>query len=928
MDYRQTLQLPKTTFPMRAGLAQKEPQRLAAWEEGKAYETLQKKGSEQARPTFVLHDGPPYANGHIHLGTTLNKVLKDFVVRSRAMDGYLTPYVPGWDTHGLPIELQVVKEAGVDRHNLSPLEFRRRCREYALRFVDIQRQEFKRLGVWGDWENPYLTLAPKYEAEQVRVFGAMAERGYIYKGLKPVYWCASCETALAEAEVEYGDHRSDSVYVAFEVTDDRGLLDASQHEAAVVIWTTTPWTLPANLAIAVHPDVDYALVQVAGRRYVVAEALVPAVAAQVGWEEPRIVRTIKGQELEGVVCRHPFIDRNSLVILGDHVTLEQGTGCVHTAPGHGIEDYEVGVRYDLDVLAPVDGRGRFTSDAGPYAGQSVFEANAVIVADLRADGALLAHRHVEHSYPHCWRCRNPVIFRATEQWFASVDGFRDEALAAIRNVEWIPGWGQDRITGMVADRSDWCISRQRAWGVPIPIFYCSDCREPLVTSESIEAVAQAFEKEGSDAWYSRAAADILPAGTVCTGCGGNRFDKESDIMDVWFDSGSSHSAVLEQHPSLRRPADLYLEGSDQHRGWFQSSLLTAVATVGEPPFRAVLTHGYIVDGEGRKMSKSLGNVIAPQDLIDQYGADILRLWVASSDYRGDVRFSETILEQVADVYRRIRNTSRFLLGNLSDFDPARDGVADTDLDELDSWVLTRARRLFGRVVKAYRDYEFHLVYHSVHNFCSVDLGGFYLDVVKDRVYCEAADSKARRSAQTAMHELLLLLTQAIAPILPFTAEEVWEHVPQASRVEESVHLLRWPQPEELAVDPKIEARWERMLLLRKVAARALEDARNQKVIASSQEADVALYTSSDQAYNALQPFAPRLGELLIAARVTLLPPGTTAPAAGVKQTDHGLTVVVQRTVDAKCPRCWRHVVEAAEGEDALCKRCAGVLEGK
>lgn len=922
MDYRQTLNLPKTPFPMKANLAQREPERLKEWESQKAYEQLIQRGQQEGREPFILHDGPPYANGNIHLGHTVNKVLKDFVIRSRAMDGFVTPYVPGWDTHGLPIEQQVLKESGVNRHAMSVVDFRNKCREYALRYVSIQREEFKRLGIWGDWENPYLTLHPQYEAEQVRVFGAMAAKGYIYRGLKPVYWCPHCETALAEAEIEYEDHRSHSIFVRFQVTDGNGQLP-SGGDTYVVIWTTTPWTLPANLAIAVHPDFDYALVQVDNVQYLVAEALVASLAKQLNWANHEIVKRFKGTELEGVVCRHPFIDRTSQVVLADYVTLEQGSGCVHIAPGHGLEDYQVGLTYGLDVLAPVDGSGRFTEEAGVYAGEHVFKANERIIADMEKAGSLLGHAPVDHSYPHCWRCHNPIIFRATEQWFASVDGFRQQALDAIKGVQWVPTWGEDRITAMVADRGDWCISRQRIWGVPLPIFYCRDCGEPLINDTTIEAVADLFAKEGSDSWFTHDAGEILPQGTSCT-CGCTEFDKEKDTMDVWFDSGSSHASVLVHHVLLQRPADMYLEGSDQHRGWFQSSLLTAVATTGQAPFKAVLTHGFTVDADGRKMSKSLGNVIAPQKLIQRYGADILRLWVASADYRGDVRLSEDILKQVADAYRRIRNTARFLLGNLSDFDPAEDRVSEELMSELDRWAVGRARRLMKRVVSAYKDYEFHTVYHSVHNFCSVDMGGFYLDVIKDRLYCGAPGSVERRAAQTALHEILLVLVQAIAPILPFTAEEIWEHVHESVRSASSVHFTTWPK--DLQWDDELEARWEKMLALRRVAARALEQARNDKMFGSSQEAAVHLYAKDAQVYEALSPFADDLAELLIVSKVVLHEPGADVKAAGVSVEDSGVQVVVAHTDDEKCPRCWRFVKPPGAGEDSLCDRCADVLQ--
>lgn len=926
MDYRKTVQLPQTEFPMRARLAEREPERIKKWEERRYYRRLQEMGKAEGRELFVLHDGPPYANGHIHMGTALNKVYKDMVVRSKSMDGYRAPYVPGWDAHGLPVEWQMVKELGEESRRQGLLQFRQACREYALKYVDIQREEFKRLGVWGDWENPYLTLTPEYVARQIELFGEMAARGYIYKGLKPVYWCPTCETALAEAEIEYGDHRSPSIYVKFPVRDGKGLL-REDGSTSFVIWTTTPWTLPANLAICLHPDFEYVEVEVENQRYVVAAGLLEQVAAKLDWKEPQVVSRHPGRALEGVVTSHPFIDRPSPIILGEHVTLEQGTGCVHTAPGHGLEDYEIGLKYGLDILAPVDGQGRFTEEAGKYAGLTLEEGNQAIIRDMQADGTLLHVETIEHSYPHCWRCKNPVAFRATEQWFASIQGFREAALAAIDRVTWVPSWGIDRIRNMVAERSDWCISRQRAWGVPLPIFYCEACEEPLLTRESVQAVADLFRAKGSDAWYETPAAEILPQGTKCARCGGTSFRKETDIMDVWFDSGSSHAAVLESHPELRWPADMYLEGSDQHRGWFQSSLLTSVATRGEPPYRSVLTHGFIVDGEGRKMSKSLGNVIAPEEVIQKYGADVLRLWASSADYRGDIRVSPDILDQMAEVYRRIRNTSRFLLGNLFDFDAAKDKVPFDQMEELDRWAVLRAHRLLARCVKAYRDYAFHIVHQQVHNFCAVDMGGFYLDVIKDRLYCEAPSSPSRRSAQSALSEILVILVKLIAPILVFTADEIWEHMPEALKEAESVHLTRWPSPNLEAEDAAFNARWERFFTVRRSVARALERARNEKLIASSQEAFVTIAVPEDVRAQ-LEELREDLATLLIVAGVELVAELPQEPGVGaVVERDPNAQVMVVRTSEEKCERCWRY--GRGVGQDAehptLCHRCSQVV---
>jgi isoleucyl-tRNA synthetase len=918
MDYRQSLNLPQTEFPMKANLTQREPVRLEKWNNEGSYAKLQQICQRENRPKFILHDGPPYANGHIHLGTSINKILKDFVLRSRTMDGYWCPYTPGWDTHGLPIELNVIKQLGEKRHKLTPLELREKCKEYAFGFVDIQRKDFQRLGVWADWQNPYLTLHHQYEASQIRVFGAMANKGYIYKGLKPVYWCASCETALAEAEIEYEDHDSHSIFVKFRVTEPKDL--PTDKPLSAIIWTTTPWTLPANLAVCVHPDFIYALVEVGDEYYIVASELVESVAKQLGWSHYHSVVTKTGKELEGVVCQHPFIKRSSPIILGDHVTLEQGTGCVHTAPGHGMEDYIVGLRYGLDILTPVDSKGYLTQEAGAYQGQFVFDADKNIIEDMKRSGALLANDIISHSYPHCWRCHNPIVYRATEQWFASVDGFREEALSSIDEVQWIPHWGKDRIKGMVTDRGDWCISRQRVWGVPIPVFYCQDHHHVLLNQDTIEAVAKLFEKEGANGWFAHTAEEILPADAACSECGCKKFVKETDIMDVWFDSGSSHASVLNGYPNLTWPADLYLEGSDQHRGWFQASLLTSVAAFGQPPYKAVLTHGFTVDSEGKKMSKSVGNVIDPQSVIDKYGADILRLWVASSDYRGDLRFSYENMDQVAEVYRRIRNTARFLLGNLHDFSK-KEYVPYQERETIDQWAVNRAHKIQQRVIDAYRDYEFHVVFYTVHNFCSVDMGGFYLDVIKDRLYCEDRDARSRRSAQSSLYDILMLLVKQIAPIMPFTAEEIWEYVKVQDREEESVHFTTWAK-DTIAFDQKLEELFEPVLRLRKLASRGLEQARNEKMIGSSQEAELAVYVKDEQLYRSLEAYMEKLPEYFITSQVTLYPTKAMESALpGVIVDEEDITVVVRKTDKTKCPRCWRHIVE----EETLCQRCQDTM---
>ncbi|MCL6477233.1 MAG: isoleucine--tRNA ligase [Peptococcaceae bacterium] len=924
MDYGKTLNLPKTDFPMRANLPEREPEILKFWDRIDIYKMVSRKNA--GRPKFILHDGPPYANGHIHLGHTLNKVLKDIVVKYHTMAGYDSPYVPGWDTHGLPIEQQAIKAMGINRHDVEPVEFRRKCKEYALKFVEIQKEEFKRLGVRGDWENPYLTLMPHFEAAQIGVFGEMAKRGYIYKGLKPVYWCSTCETALAEAEVEYGEKQSPSIYVRFPVGDGRGVLP--EDNTYVVIWTTTPWTLIANVAITLHPDFDYVLARFAGDRYLVAGELLGRFMEATGLSNPEIIKEFKGRELEGVVCRHPFIDRRSLVILGDHVTLEAGTGCVHTAPGHGHEDYVVGRLYDLPVLSPLDGKGIFTGEAGEFAGQHYNEADKGIIAKMAGDGSLLAGGTVRHQYPHCWRCKKPVFFRATEQWFASIEGFRRDALNAISKVKWIPAWGEERIRNMVANRGDWCISRQRTWGVPIPIFYCADCGKEIINDRTISHLQGLFRQFGSDVWFAREAKDLVPPGLECPACGSGKFTKETDIMDVWFDSGTSHMGVLNQPemwPALRWPADLYLEGSDQHRGWFNSSLSTSVAATGEAPYKAVLTHGFVVDEQGRKMSKSLGNVVDPLKVISQMGADILRLWVSSADYRGDLAVSQSILKQMTESYRKIRNTCRFLVGNLYDFDPAAHRVDYRDLLEIDRWALLRLQGLVGRVLSAYRDYEYHVVYHAVHNFCTVDMSALYLDIIKDRLYTAAPASRERRSAQTAMFEVLYSLVRLLTPVLAFTTEEIWRYVPKNGDMPVSVQLCDMPEVKEEYLDPDLEKKWDRLLSQRTVVTRALEAARQAKLIGNSLEALVELHVS-DEVHDFLAPMKDELATLFIVSAVVIN--RGKPPEGSVTDEDvPGLGVTVRRAPGEKCERCWNYHEEVGkDGEHpTLCPRCAGVV---
>lgn len=930
MDYSKTLNLPETEFPMRGNLPAREPQMLEEWEQDKLYE--KRRAMAQGKPKFILHDGPPYANGNIHMGHALNKVLKDIILKYKTLQGFDTPYIPGWDTHGLPIEHAAIKILGLNRYELDPLELRRQCKEYALKYIDIQRKDFKRLGVLGDWDNPYRTLLPEYEEKQIEVFGEMAKKGHIYKGRKTVCWCPSCETALAEAEMEYAEVKSPTIYVKFPLVDDKGLAPKGIAADKIfgVIWTTTPWTLPANVAIAVGPSLEYAWVQAGDEVYLLAVGLIESVMADCKIEgEPKILKTMLGKELEGLRFKHPMVNRESTVVLADYVTLEQGTGCVHTAPGHGPDDYETGLRYKLPTLCPVDGAGKFTQEAGKYEGMSVFDANVPIIKDLAADNMLLGKRSVRHQYMHCWRCKNPLIYRATEQWFASVDGFRDEALKAIEGVKWIPAWGESRIHNMIADRHDWCISRQRVWGMPIPIFYCTECGEHIVNDETITAVKTLFGKEGSDAWWKYEAAEILPDGFKCPHCGHTEFRKETDIMDVWFDSGSSHASVMEQRNELSWPADLYLEGSDQHRGWFQSSLLTSVATRAQAPYKAVLTHGFVVDGEGRKMSKSVGNVVAPNDIIKQYGADILRLWVASADYQADIRLSKDILKQMSEVYRKIRNTFRYILGNISDFDPNKDKVSYNELLELDKWALLRLEQVRKTVTEAYENYEFHVLYHTIHNFCTVDLSSVYLDILKDRLYTSVRDSVERRAAQTAMYEILTTLVRMMAPVLSFTAEEVWKYMPKENGMAKYAELADWPQARPEYIDEKLEVKWSGVLAMRGELTKALEIARRNKVIGHPLDANLKIFADGE-AFEKLAAIEQDLPTILIVSGAKVIAGAANAPENPnvYRSKDYELAVEVVLAEGEKCERCW--IYSESVGQDSehatLCHRCAKVIK--
>jgi isoleucyl-tRNA synthetase len=911
MDYKDTLLMPKTDFPMRGNLPNREPEMQAKWDEEKIYEQVQKR--TEGRPLFVLHDGPPYANGDIHMGHALNKILKDFIVRYKSMSGFHAPYVPGWDTHGLPIETALTKKGKVDRKKLTVAEFRQKCEEYALEQVERQKEQFKRLGVRGDWDNPYVTLTHDFEAQQIKVFGDMAKKGYIYKGKKPVYWSPSSESALAEAEIEYHDKRSPSIYVAFDVTEGNGVLKGDEK---FVIWTTTPWTIPANLAIALHPELTYASVKVEEATYVVAKELIEQLAKEFEWDHYEIVQTFNGSDLEKTKTKHPLYDRESLVILGDHVTLDAGTGCVHTAPGHGEDDYLVGQTYGLDVLCPVNDKGVFTDEAPMFEGLFYDEANKVITEKLEEAGALLKLTFITHSYPHDWRTKKPVIFRATAQWFASIKDFREELLREIEAVEWLPKWGETRLYNMVRDRGDWCISRQRAWGVPIPIFYGED-GEPIITDETIDHVSQLFREHGSNIWFEWETTDLLPKDFTSPHSPNGNFTKETDIMDVWFDSGSSHQAVLEERDDLTRPADVYLEGSDQYRGWFNSSLSTAVAVTGKAPYKSVISHGFTLDGVGKKMSKSLGNTIIPNKVMKQLGADILRLWVASVDYQADVRVSDDILKQVAEVYRKIRNTFRFLLGNLADFDPTTNTVAYDQLAEVDQYMLVKLNDLVSDVKKGYEEYQFANVYNKIHNFCTVELSSFYMDIAKDTLYIRHADHISRRRIQTVMYETLTALVKLVSPILSHTADEVWKHIPAVS--ETSVQLTDMPEVQTFTNITDLCRKWDRFMVLRDDVLKALEEARADKGIKKSLHAHVTVYADDED--RTLLDSIEDLHKLFITSGTTVTARKTDLSAESVEYEE--IAVRVERAEGETCERCW--VVSTSLGENnhhpGLCPEC-------
>ena len=970
MDYRSTLNLPQTDFPMKANLAQREPELLKKWEDEKLYEAMEQAAAD--RPLYILHDGPPYANGHLHMGHALNKILKDIILKSKRMAGYRAPFVPGWDCHGLPIELNVDKELGEKKAQVGKLEFRESCRRYAAKWVATQQEEFQRLGVLGDWKNSYLTIDFQYEAAIAREFNNFLLSGLVSRSRKPVHWCASCSTALAEAEVEYADHASPSIYVKFPLAKNDVALLLEQFPALalvegnvaanvaanvvaniannlvgndgapspnpespaiyLVIWTTTPWTLPANVAVALHPDFEYAAVELNGEILIMAAELVDQVMAECALEGYRVVATLPASALLNRSCRHPFLDRDSLVIAADYVTTESGSGCVHTAPGHGREDYLSGLKYQLPVLSPVDDRGHFTAEAGPYAGAFIMKGNKLIIADLQQSGALLGEKKISHSYPHCWRCKKPVIFRATEQWFIGMDipgkipgagagqTLRARALEVVDQVEWIPRWGRERIQGMVAGRPDWCLSRQRAWGVPITAVWCKDCGR-ILNDENIAAKITAyFEQEGADAWFSRELVDFIGPDARCA-CGSRDFVKEEDILDVWFDSGVSYAAVLEQRPQLQSPADLYLEGSDQHRGWFQSALLAAVGTRGSAPYKAVLTHGFVVDGKGKKMSKSIGNVIAPEEIIKQHGAEILRLWTASEDYRDDIRISDNILKQLADAYRKIRNTIRFLLGNLHDFDPAAPRtIPEAEMDELDRWILARFEQLKEKTLAGYEKFEFHQVYHGLYNFCTLSLSALYLDIVKDRLYTMPTDHPQRRAAQAVMYEICDGLLRLMAPVLSFLAAEAWEHLPATDRPQ-TVFLAQFPagNPQRVS-DGELLAKWDKLLLVRSELTRALESARRDKVIGHSLDAEVVVAAEGEWG-----SFIDANWDLLQLVTIVSAMKREQSLEGEVYQGGEipGLRVQVRPAAGEKCQRCWMRAESVGEDDQhpGICKRC-------
>jgi len=909
MEYKDTLNLPKTDFAMKANLPVREPAMLKRWQDEGVYLKIRKKSG--AKKKYILHDGPPYANGNIHIGHALNKTLKDIVIKYKTMTGFDSPYVPGWDCHGLPVEHQLFKELGITKDQIDQVKFRKKAHDYAMKYVNIQKEEFKRLGIFGDWENPYLTLSKDYEADIVLSLAKLVRDGYIYKGFKPINWCVRCETALAEAEVEYEDHASPAVYVKFKSLNEN---------VYFVIWTTTPWTLVANVAIAVHPDLDYAFVSAAGQTLVMVKDLVSRVMEAAVIKDYKIVKTVKGKELEGIEAQHPFIDRKSKVVLADYISNVDGTGCVHTAPGHGQDDYKTGLKYKLPVIMPVDASGKFDKTAGIFSGLNVFKANGNIVQHLKEIGALFASGDITHSYPHCWRCKEPVIVRATTQWFINVDhkDLRKKTLNVIKNIKWMPAIGENRISAMVENRPDWCLSRQRYWGVPIPAFYCKKCNSELLDAAIAEHISVIFRKEGCDAWFIKSAVDLLPKGTKCPKCKSENFEKETDIIDVWFDSGVSHQAVLRTRSELGFPAQLYLEGSDQHRGWFQSALLTSMLIENSAPFKQVLTHGFVVDGLGRKMSKSLGNVISPQDIIKRSGADVLRLWVASCDYEGDIRASDEILIRTEDAYRKIRNTFKFILGNLYDFNPGNNSIEYDKLCEIDKWALSKLTGLLEETTAAYETFQFHKVYRAVYDFCSIELSSFYLDILKDTLYTFHADSLKRRSSQTALYDILSVLIKILAPILVFTCEEALGCMPKLSSEPDSVHTAEWPQPHREWRNKKLEENWQLLIELRARVLKAIEEKRTAGLIGNSLEAKVTIAVGangrSPLQFDFLQLYLDQLPGIFIVSQVEL---------KKYKALSEDADFMVDKASGQKCQRCWnyRETVGKNSAHPEICDRC-------
>jgi isoleucyl-tRNA synthetase len=927
MDYKNTLNLPKTAFPMKANLVKKEPEILTNWENINLYQLI--RNASTGRKRYMLHDGPPYANGHIHMGTAFNKILKDIIIKSKQMAGFDAPYVPGWDCHGLPIEHKVDMELGLRKAEMSQAEMRSECRKYAEKYIEIQRNEFKRLGVLGEWDNPYLTMNYPYEATITREFGKFAINGSLMRSKKPIYWCTSCMTALAEAEVEYAEHKSPSIFVKFPMISDlsKTYPTLNGKKVFIVIWTTTPWTIPANLAIALHPDLEYVAAETENNEVLIlAKELLDICMDTFGIQNYKILTEFKAPDLENLEAKHPLYERPSIIVLAPYVTLEAGTGCVHTAPGHGREDYETGLEYNLDAYSPVDDSGCFTPDVDFFSGMNVFDANRAVNDKLEEMGMLLKEEDITHEYPHCWRCKKPVIFRSTEQWFISMDknNLRQNALNAINRVSWIPKWGRDRIYNMIENRPDWCISRQRAWGVPITVFICKECGELLISKEIIDHIAQMFEEHGADVWFTETDENLLPADTCCPKCGNNNFRKETDILDVWFDSGVSYAAVMENRDYLDSPSDLYLEGSDQHRGWFHSSLLCSAGTRGEAPYRNVLTHGFVVDGSGKAMHKSAGNVIAPDDLIKNYGAEILRLWVAGEDYRDNIRLSEEILQRLTEAYRRIRNTCRYILGNLNDFDPNTDQIEYRRMEEMDRWVLHQLWELNDRSLRAYENFEFHLVYHNLHNFCAMDLSSFYLDIIKDRLYTSPENSVSRRSAQTAMNEILEVLVRLMAPILSFTADEIWQYMKGESRPL-SVHVDLFRPVNDAYEDPELASRWEYIIALRKEVTKMLELSRKEKNIGHPLDASVTLGLNP-QLMEKLVPYQDQLRSIFIVSSVNMVE--IDRIESGFESENMpGLKVMVTPSPDPKCERCWVHdpTVGHDNNHPTICKRCVKVL---